>query len=251
MPSKQNASAHKELMKKLAGMYGLGFAVVAVVAMVVAGVGSRLEFWSFRTGFTILSGSAYLALFAAFISAVALIYSAVVRSGVGGLMAACGLALGLAAAWVPWSWLQTAKSVPPIHDITTDTEHPPQFVAILPLRKDALNPVEYGGPEVAAQQHSAYPDLAPARLSVSPDEAFDRALKAAEGLGWRIVAADRAAMRIEAVDTTRWFGFKDDIVIRITPDDKQVRVDIRSLSRVGKSDVGTNAKRIRKFLERL
>jgi len=233
------------------GVYGLGFAALAGVAMIVAGVGSRLELWSFRTGFTILTGSAYLALFAAVISVVALIYSAVVRSGVGVLMAACGLALGLAAAWVPWSWLQTAKNVPPIHDITTDTENPPQFVAILPLRKDAANPVEYGGPAVAAQQHAGYPDLAPARLSVPPDEAFDRALKAAEALGWQIVAADRAAMRIEAVDTTRWFGFKDDIVIRITPDDKGARVDIRSLSRVGKSDVGANAKRIRAFLKRL
>jgi uncharacterized protein (DUF1499 family) len=229
---------------------GLGLAVLAVVAMMLAGVGSRLEWWSFRTGFAILKNSAFLALFAAVISLVALI-RAVWRTGPGRLVATCGLALGLAAAWVPWSWLQTARSVPAIHDITTDTENPPQFVAILPLRADAPNPTEYGGKDVAKLQQAAYPDIVPASLLMSPDEAFDRALKVAEALGWRIVAADRAARRIEAVDTTWWFGFKDDMVIRITPEETGARVDIRSVSRVGKSDVGANAKRIRKFLARL
>ncbi len=240
----------KRLMSRF-GVWGVGLAAVAGVAMMVAGLGSRLEWWHFRTGFTILTGSAYLALFAVLISLAALLRAAMVRSGFGGVVAVCGLALGLAAAWVPWSWMQTAKRVPPIHDITTDTGNPPQFSAILPLRKDAPNPVEYGGLDVAKLQQFAYPDIVPASLLLSPDEAFDRALKVAEELGWQVVAADRAARRIEAVDTTRWFGFKDDIVIRITPEEKSTRVDIRSLSRVGKSDVGANATRIRTFLERL
>jgi uncharacterized protein (DUF1499 family) len=240
----------KRVMSRL-GVYGLGFAALAGVAMILAGLGSRLEWWPFRTGFTILTGSAYLALFAACLSLVALVRAVVVRSGSAGVVAACGLALGLAAAWVPWSWLQTAKRVPAIHDITTDTETPPQFVAILPLRKDAPNPVEYGGRDVAKLQQAAYPDIVPASLLMSPDEAFDRALTVVGELGWQVVAADRAARRIEAVDTTRWFGFKDDMVIRITPDGTRARVDIRSVSRVGKSDVGANATRIRRFLERL
>ncbi|MBI3995841.1 MAG: DUF1499 domain-containing protein [Nitrospirae bacterium] len=233
------------------GAWGLGLAALAIVGMMLAGVGSRLEWYHFRTGFAILKGGAYLALFAALISLAALIRAVTVWSGSGGVVATCGLALGLAAAWVPWSWLQTARSVPAIHDITTDTGNPPQFVAILPLRRDAPNPVNYGGREVAKLQQAAYPDIVPASLLMSPDEAFDRALKVVEELGWRIVAADRAALRIEAVDTTRWFGFKDDIVIRITPEEQSARVDIRSLSRVGKSDVGANAKRIRQFLARL
>ncbi|MBI3621012.1 MAG: DUF1499 domain-containing protein [Nitrospirae bacterium] len=233
------------------GVYGLGLAALAGVAMMLAGVGSRLGWWHFRMGFLILTGGGYLALFAACLSLAGLIRAAVARNGSGSVAAACGLALGLAVAWVPWSWQQTAKRVPAIHDITTDTGNPPQFVAILPLRKDAANPVEYGGPDVAKLQQFAYPDIVPASLLMTPEEAFDRALKVVGELGWRMVAADRAALRIEAVDTTRWFGFKDDIVIRITPEEKSARVDIRSVSRVGKSDVGANAKRIRKFLEKL
>jgi hypothetical protein len=162
-----------------------------------------------------------------------------------------GLVISILAVGIPWNWLQTAKGVPPIHDITTDTENPPQFVAILPLRKDAPNPAEYGGPEVAVRQRAGYPDLGPATLPFSPEIAFQRALLAAREMGWEIEDANSAEGRIEATDTTFWFGFKDDIVVRITLVEAGSRIDVRSVSRVGKSDVGTNAKRIRKFLQTL
>jgi uncharacterized protein (DUF1499 family) len=138
--------------------------------------------------------------------------------------------------------------VPPIHDITTDTDRPPAFVAIVPLRADAANPIDYAGTEVGAKQRQGYPDIAPATLAVPPNQAFDRALAAARSMGWELVASDPASGRIEATDTTFWFGFKDDIVIRVAPAPGGSRVDIRSLSRVGVSDVGTNAARIRKYL---
>ena len=141
--------------------------------------------------------------------------------------------------------------MPPIHDISTDTKRPPEFVAILPLRADAPNPSEYGGPEVAAAQIGAYPDLQTHRMDAAPAQAFERAQQAARGLGWEIVSADPTAGRIEATATTFWFGFKDDVVIRIEPDAAGSRVDVRSLSRVGGSDVGANAARIRAFLQAL
>lgn len=233
------------------GTFGTALAIVAVVAMMLAGMGSRLGWWYFRTGFTVLKGSAYLALFAASVSLAGLIVAAVQKIRDGIILGVLGLLIGLAAAWVPWSFVQTARSVPPIHDITTDTENPPAFVAVLPLREGSPNPAEYGGPEVAAQQRSAYPGLGPKVLSVQPDAAFKQALAAARDMGWEIVDANEAEMRIEATDTTLWFGFKDDIVVRVTPDDGGSRVDLRSVSRVGKSDVGANAKRISRFLERL
>jgi uncharacterized protein (DUF1499 family) len=68
---------------------------------------------------------------------------------------------------------------------------------------------------------------------------------------WEVVAADAAAGRIEATATTPWFGFRDDIVVRIVPADGGSRVDVRSVSRVGKGDLGVNARRIREFLGRL
>ena len=110
-----------------------------------------------------------------------------------------------------------ASRVPAIHDITTDTIQPPPFLVILPLRAGAVNPVDYGGEDVAAKQKQAYPDIVPLALAVPPDRAFDRALAAARGMGWEMVASDPAGGRIEATDTTFWFGFKDDVVVRVTP----------------------------------
>jgi uncharacterized protein (DUF1499 family) len=169
----------------------------------------------------------------------------------GAWLPALGLLIGTAVFVVPLSHWERARQVPPIHDITTDTETPPAFVAILPLRAGAPDPVEYGGPAVAAQQKAAYPDIAPAVLALPPDQAFQRALAAARAMGWKLVAADEPDGRIEATATTFWFGFKDDVVIRLRPQGTGTRVDVRSVSRVGRSDLGTNAVRIRAFLARL
>jgi hypothetical protein len=152
---------------------------------------------------------------------------------------------------VPWYALQQARALPPIHDITTDTGRPPQFVAILPLRAGAPNPAAYGGADVARAQVGAYPDLRTRRMDATRADAFNRALQVARDLGWEIVAADAAAGRIEATDTTFWFGFKDDVVVRVEADGAGSRIDVRSVSRVGVGDVGANARRIRAYLQKL
>jgi len=229
---------------------GFWLAALAAVAAVLAGWGSREGWWHFRVGFSLLKWAAYGAAAAAVLSAIGV--GATRRGRARGRAAAWfGLAASLVVAGVPAVWVWTAGRVPPIHDITTDTENPPAFSAVVPLRKGAPNPVEYGGPTVAEQQRAAYPDVQPALLNVSPVLAFDRALETARAMGWRIVEANPAQGRIEAVDTTRWFGFQDDVVVRVVPAENGSRVDVRSLSRVGRSDVGTNAKRIRAFLARL
>jgi uncharacterized protein (DUF1499 family) len=145
-------------------------------------------------------------------------------------------------------WASRASSVPRIHDITTDTDNPPQLVATLPMRAGAENTAVYGGAKLAAEQKQGYPDIAPLMLPLAPPAAFERARGVAQAMGWQIVAADPAAGRLEATDTTLWFGFHDDIVVRIAAADGGSRVDVRSVSRVGRSDIGTNAKRIRSFL---
>ncbi len=129
--------------------------------------------------------------------------------------------------------------------------NPPAFVAILPLRANAPNAAEYGGEEIAAQQRAAYPDVVPLHLASTPAAVFTRALDAARTMGWDLVNADSSEGRIEAVATTRWFGFQDDVVVRLTPDGSRTRIDVRSVSRVGRSDVGANARRIRRYLKRL
>jgi uncharacterized protein (DUF1499 family) len=139
--------------------------------------------------------------------------------------------------------------VPPIHDVTTDTEDPPPFVAILPLRADASNPPAYGGEKVAAQQHAAYPAIRPVSAPLPPEQTFEAAVATVQEQGWEIVAAVPAEGRIEATDTTFWWGFKDDVVIRIRPEGSGSRLDIRSKSRVGIGDFGVNAARVEAFLE--
>jgi uncharacterized protein (DUF1499 family) len=148
--------------------------------------------------------------------------------------------------------LGTASSgAPPIHDISTDLGNPPFFEAVLPMRADAPNPPEYPGNETAEQQRAAYPDLDTLAVENSSDEVFAAAERVAREMGWEIVATDPSRGRIEATDTTSWFRFKDDVVIRLTARGYGTYVDVRSKSRVGMGDMGVNASRIREFLERL
>jgi uncharacterized protein (DUF1499 family) len=220
--------------------------LAALAAVLLAGPGSRMGWWSFRTGLlVVLKWAAYGGIAALVLAVIALL--------MGGRrpLAALALLAGLGALIPPLVFQRTAKSVPPIHDISTDTDNPPVFVAVMPRRQDASNPAEYGGPEIAAQQHQAYPDLRPVTLSDPPARAFERALEAAKGQGWEIVASVPSEGRIEATDTTRFFGFKDDVVVRVKPEGAGSRLDVRSLSRVGKSDVGKNASRIRAYLRAL
>lgn len=230
---------------RVLGRVALVLAIVAALGVAAAGPGSRFGIWNFRFGFRLMGWGAYAALGAAALGLLGLI--------LGGARAMSGVALviALAAFAGPWTFRRTATRVPPIHDISTDTADPPAFVAVLPRRAGAANKAEYGGEEIAAQQHKAYPDVQPLHLALPPAQAFDRALAAARGMGWEIVASAPEQGRIEATDTTAWFGFKDDVVVRIKPEAEGSRVDVRSLSRVGRSDVGMNAKRIRRYLERL
>jgi uncharacterized protein (DUF1499 family) len=142
-------------------------------------------------------------------------------------------------------------SVPRIHDITTDTDNPPRFVALLAARQASSNGADYGGPAVAAQQKKGYPDIVPMILPDPPERAFAKVEAAARAMGWQIAAAVPAEGRLEATDTTRWLRFKDDIVVRVAPAPNGSRVDVRSVSRIGRSDLGVNAQRIRAFLARL
>jgi uncharacterized protein (DUF1499 family) len=236
---------------KYLGWLGLAAAVISILGLGVSGPGYRLGLWGLQTGLGLVKYSAFLSLAAVVVCLLGLALW-MAGFGRGGLTPALiGLVIGgFVAVWM-LIWKHNLDSVPYIHDITTDTANPPLFEAILPLRAGAPNPAEYGGSELARQQQDGYPDLAPGSLGASPEEAFPRALQAAKDMGWEIVAADPRSLRIEATDTTAWFGFKDDVVVRLTPSPAGCRIDVRSVSRVGKSDVGTNARRIKAYLARL
>lgn len=157
---------------------------------------------------------------------------------------------------------KTAKALPFIHDITTDTQNPPMFTeAVMSERADTenVNTVDYIGKKdkrsgklVSVMQVKGYPDIRTLILEDEPDIAFGKALSSIKSLGWEMKSENSDTGIIEATDTTFWYGFKDDVVIRIRPSEGGgSAVDIRSVSRVGGSDLGTNAKRIRAFTKKI
>jgi len=217
----------------------------------LAGFGHQWGWWHFGQGFKILRWAVYAAVLVLGTSVFACIAARPGGPKRGFVMAVLALMGSLPVLVIPAMELQAARSLPPIHDISTDTNEPPVFKAIVTLRANAPNPLVYPGEGTANQQRNAYPDIKPLVWDHSTTETFTKAMAAAKKLGWEIVSTDANSGRIEATATTFWFGFKDDVVIRIQATTGGSRLDIRSVSRVGVSDVGANAQRIRKFLHAL
>jgi uncharacterized protein (DUF1499 family) len=214
-------------------------------------VGYRLGLWGLGSAFTILRVSVYVAIIVAVIAVVGAILALIARHWVSAVAAGFAILLAVGTAAVPLAMQRTGRSVPAIHDITTDTEHPPEFVALRAIREQSPNGLVYGGASVATAQKRAYPDLTSLRLPIPPDRAFALVEATAKSLGWEVASAVPTEGRLEATDTTRWFGFKDDVVVRVAPAPEGSLVDIRSVSRVGRSDLGANARRVRAFVAAL
>ena len=231
----------------------IGIVVAVLAVLMVAGAGPvyRLRLVGLSDAFALMRWGAWMGLGAVL---VALVGGWITRPGThrrGFALTWAAAVTGAIAFGVPFAMLQNAKALPPIHDITTDTDNPPRLISVIPLRQGSPNSAEYQGEAIARQQRMAYPDIQPATIAEPPDTAFRRALSAARDLGWQIVAAVPAQGRIEATDTTLWFGFKDDIVVRVAPAAGGSRIDVRSVSRLGEGDLGKNAARIRAYLRRL
>lgn len=206
----------------MSGRIGLGLAALALAVLGASGPAVRSGLVTYSVGILMLPAAGALGLAAAILGVVALFRR---RGGVARPLFA--IVLGASVAAIPAAGYLRARSVPPINDISTDPN------------------------ESSEAQRRAYPDIQPLRLPVAPNIAFERAKGAIEESGWQIVREDPSAGRIEAVATTRWFGFKDDVIVRITAEGSGSRVDVRSKSRVGRSDLGTNAQRIRAYQRRL
>jgi uncharacterized protein (DUF1499 family) len=229
---------------------GLLIVLLGLLAEILSGFGYRLSVWGLGVAFRVFVYGSFVAAAGGVLCILAALATrpGTGRRGFG--ISILGIILAVAGLGTVLRWRAAAEKAPPIHDISTDLTNPPQFVAVLPLRAKAPNSATYDTAD-ATKQRNGYPDIQPVTLPVPPGSAFRVALAAARDMGWAIDAADSAAGRIEATATTTWFGFKDDVVVRIGPDPKGSRVDVRSESRVGGSDVGTNAARIRKYEQRL
>lgn len=228
---------------------GLGLSLAAYLAAGLAMLGTRLGLWGFSTGVAMLRWAVYAGVIMMILAGIELYRSRALGMRHRGVpLAVLVFLAGFILVAIPLRQSRVGADAPPIHDVTTDTENPPAFVAIAARRGNAPNPLTHGGPEVARLQSEAYPDIRPAILDLPRDQAFRRALEIAEQSGWRIVDANEVEGRIEATARTFWLGLQEDVIIRLTPLDGRTVVDVRSMSRARESDRGTNARRVREYL---
>ncbi|WP_418316025.1 DUF1499 domain-containing protein [Piscinibacter sakaiensis] len=233
-------------LARLSLTIGLGCAAAALLA----GPAYRIEWWSLATSLRTLAGAVMVAGGGTVIGllAVALLLPGGRRRGTATAMLA--VLVNLLVVLPPLLFYRATADLPPIHDISTDTADPPRFVDIVPLRSGAPNGLDYPA-ENARLQREAYPEIKSFTMATPPQKSFDRAARAAGAMGWEIVTIAPDELRIEATATSFYFGFKDDVVIRVAPSEAGSRIDVRSVSRVGRADFGTNAKRIRDYFSKL
>ena len=225
--------------------------ITAVVLVPLGALGARFEIWDFVTGFALFRLSALLGLIG-------------VACGIAGIVTATRrshnrdlwpVVLGFASSFAVVVFLGMhqlqALSAPPIYQVSTDTEDPPEFSAIVALRGENSNSLDLDAVMIGAIQEVHYPWMESLSITGTPRESFAQTLRVLEDMGLQIVASHPERGLIEAVDVTFWFGFKDDVAVRIRTSPQGSIVDVRSASRVGISDVGTNAKRVKEILRRL
>ncbi len=229
----------------------LGVGLTALVLVPLAALGSRAGIWDFGVGFALFQLSGVVALLG-----IAGGIPAVVVAGRRALSrdlwaTVVGMAVSFAVALLLGMQLLRALSAPPIHNISTNLEEPPEFIEIVARRGADANPLALDAETIGPQQKAFYPWVEPLLLRATPQEAFAEALAVLEAMRLEIVATHPSRGLIEATATTFWFGFKDDVVVRVRSYPQGSVVDVRSVSRVGTSDVGANANRIREILRRL
>ena len=239
-------------------------------AVLVAAPGTRLGLWDYSKAFDIyrlaaspkdIAGMVSLSpvFTAAGLSLLAGLAAFFTRRGGLGVMAILAALIAVGAGMIPLKMREAVRANPFIHDVTTDFENPPAIVAGAPFERK--NPPEYVGDQlvrdtdmtVAQAQREAFPDIGPMTVKASVDETAQMVRKIVGDMGMNVLkeSETETGWTIEAAHTSMWFGFIDDFVVRLTREGDATRVDVRSKSRVGGSDVGANAKRVREFFNRL
>ena len=237
-------------MPRLLANLALLVAALAILAVALPGPLYRFGWADLSVAFRLMKYGAIAGVLGGGLGLIALIAAGIAHRSDAAGRAVLGFVLGGVAWGIPYAMLRKAESLPVIHDITTDLVNPPQFqpdVLALRAAAHAANSTTYAGASIAALQEKAYPDIRPMTFDLPVAKVFEAALRTAEALGWKPISDDPRTGIIEASDTTFWFGFTDDVVIRVEPSGRGTRLDIRSESRVGESDLGKNAQRIRAF----
>lgn len=214
----------------------------------IAVIAYRLQLWSMGVSFQIIKYTGYVSI-AVFLIAILVALFALFKKQKD-VAKTCVVVALLLAIPVTGLSMQAAKgkSLPFLHQVSTDTVNLPAFDAIIALRGEKSNPLDYDREKLAPLQQAAYPELQPILSDLSVEQAFTKAVDTAMNLGWEVVAKNQDKGMIEAVDTTLLWAFKDDVAIRVQLTDTGSKIDLRSISRVGGTDLGANADRIKKFI---
>jgi len=233
--------------------FGIWTALIGVVLVALSGLGARAGVLSPFASMGAYAGGSLLLLIALITASLGLARSGGSAGTASRPATWLALLAGLAVTANNALVMNQGLGAPGIHDISTDLENPPAFVAVVPIRQadPRNNPSDYSGPETAAAQKLAFPDLQPLNVAQPADAVFAAAMDVVAEKGWTLVDSNETEGRIEATAETGWVRFKDDVVIRIQPGVNQTRVDVRSKSRVGRGDMGVNARRVRDYLASL
>jgi uncharacterized protein (DUF1499 family) len=227
--------------------------VGAIAVVLFAGVPAAIQtgVLTSRVGFPIFLLGGLLGLVALLLGVIGILRTREGSGREGRGRAVTGAALGAAIVAIVFAIAGPSRSLPPINDITTSPDDPPEFVAVLTLEPNQGRDMSYPGEEFAAQQREGYPDLGSIVVPTPPGDTLDRVAELVNELGWQLVERDDADGRIEATDTSAIFRFVDDIVVRVRPQAGGSIVDVRSKSREGRGDLGANAARIRRLRDGL
>jgi uncharacterized protein (DUF1499 family) len=236
--------------------------VVSLLLGLTAAFGTRLGFWDYHFGLEkLFPWCVGLAALTFVLGAIWMLWALIANDGAASRYGVMGFFGAIVVLYNPVTDYWQSRDAPPIHDVSTDTEHAPVFVSLLTQRDDATNSPDYDGQRkiwfrgklstVSLLQHKYEAGVRPAPVLTSPEKLFRRALTTVYSMGWNVVAIVPDEGRIEATDTTFFFGFTDDIVIRVKPAGFGARLDIRSEARVGDADGGRNARRVVAFLKEL
>lgn len=237
----------------------LYLALLGGAAVLISLFGAFIGLWEPIDGFIYYRRSfEYIGYAVTGLSLITLIYLKTKPHMIGKRKAGLALAIGLIILFPTIkSAITETISYPPIHDITTDTANPPEFVALTDPRPGSRNTLDYFGKGERQDwypsrqlEFAPYADIKPIMTDLSPDEAYARALMVGQDMGWEIIGADPTNHRFEGTAVTPVFRFVDDTVVVVTPNGTGSRIDVRSVSRVGVGDIGVNAARIREFITR-
>ena len=264
--------AKRQMLRRWVLRASLALTILGPLVFVVAAIGYKLGLFGLGTALGTLTREIgpLVLMVGAVLAVLAIVLAFAIKPRKG-------LVIGLIGLVVPLLGLGklagTQKAVyetyPFIHDVTTDTQDVPTFGDVVLAERAAVegvNSVDYVGKMaptfvdkkpsgeklVSALQTQYFPEIRPLVLSEDKAVVFGEALATAKSMGWAIKAKDPATGRIDATDTTFWYGFEDDVTIRIREGKGGGTIlDVRSISRIGGSDLGKNAERVEAFLAKM